>query len=257
MSSAKIGEPFRSGSHMSLKNVRWLFFIFLFCGCGTAKLELKSAPDQPFDVVIVPGCPSEDDGSLSRCQMARALWAARLWDLGWTRHFITSGSAVYSPYVEAEAIAAAMAAAGVPKNVIYLEENALHTDENMFYSLQIARALGFHRVAVASDGATWGCRMLLDWGQECRSFTIDREWVRHRHQQLQGVLERVRASRVKSFIPLRAREHEIAVESGRHRPPSYLLYLELGIMRLNGERWRPPGTPSKPAILNWADRSSQ
>jgi hypothetical protein len=191
--------------------------------------------------------------------MARALWAARLWDLGWVRHFITSGSAVYSPYVEAEAIAAAMAAVGVPKNVIYLETNALHTDENMFYSLQIARALGFRRVAVASDAAAWDCRMLLDWGQDCRSFTIDRagrEWVRRRHSELQGVLERVRAPRVGNFISLKEREHAIARETGRHRPPSFLLYLELGLMRLNGERWRPPGAPSKPELITFADRQS-
>jgi hypothetical protein len=100
------------------------FLLLMLFGCGTARLELRTAPDKPFDVVIVPGCPSEDDGSLSRCQMARALWAARLWDLGWARHFITSGAAVHSPYVEAEAIAAAMAAAGVPANKIYLESNA-------------------------------------------------------------------------------------------------------------------------------------
>jgi hypothetical protein len=234
--------------------VRLLVVLFFSCvGCGTARLEQRSAPERPFEVVIVPGCPSEDDGSLTRCQMARALWAARLWDLGWAKHFITTGSAVYSPYVEAEAIAAAMAAVGVPKNVIYLERNALHTDENMFYSLQIARALGFSRVAVASDAAAWDCRMLLDWGQDCRSFTIDREWVRKRHLQLQGVLESVRAPRVSEFIPLVERERTIAHDTGRHRPPSFLLYLELALMRLNGERWRPPGTPTKPELVTFDD----
>ena len=34
------------------------------------------------DAVIVPGCPSEDDGSLSACQMSRAAWAAILWQRG-------------------------------------------------------------------------------------------------------------------------------------------------------------------------------
>jgi hypothetical protein len=56
---------------------RILLFCF-FCGCGTSGLEMRGAPEHPFDVVIIPGCPSEDDGSLSRCQMSRALWAARL-----------------------------------------------------------------------------------------------------------------------------------------------------------------------------------
>jgi hypothetical protein len=109
-------------------------------GCGVARLEQRDPPARPFDAVIVPGCPSEDDGSLSRCQMARALWAARLWDLGWARNFITSGAAVHSPYVEADALAAALAALGVPADHIYVEPNALHTDEIVYYSLRIARA---------------------------------------------------------------------------------------------------------------------
>jgi hypothetical protein len=229
----------------------------LWCGCGTTRLEQRDSPAKPFDVVIVPGCPSEDDGSLSRCQMSRALWAARLWDLGWARHFITSGSAVYSPYVEAEALAAALAALGVPADKIYLEWNALHTDENMFYSLQIAHAQGFRSIAVASDGAAWGCRMLLDWGQDCRAFTIDRDWVRKRHQQIMGVLEKVRAPRSNQFVTLREREREIAARTGRHRPPSYMLYLGLGMMRLNGERWVPPGVPDRPPLVTWAQRSQQ
>jgi hypothetical protein len=225
--------------------------------CGTANLELRGAPDQPFDVVIVPGCPSEDDGSLSRCQMSRALWAFRLWERGWARNFITSGAAVYTPYVEAEALAAALAALGVPPDRIWLEWNALHTDENMFYSLQIARAQQFRTVAVAADGAVWDCRMLLDWGQTCRALTTDREWVRDRHRQIPDVLEKVRTPRVEPFIPLRERERQIARRTGRHRPPSYMLYLGLGVMRLNGERWIPPGVPDRPPRMTWAERAAQ
>src|SRR6478736_10236582 len=108
-------------------------------GCNTDRLEMRGTPPAPFDAVVVPGCPSELDGSLSRCQMARAVWAARLWERGWARNFITSGSAVYTPFVEAEALAAALVALGVPPDRIWLEPNALHTDENMVYSLQIAR----------------------------------------------------------------------------------------------------------------------
>jgi hypothetical protein len=238
------------GHHSS---VRGMLTCLLVIGCGTSRLELRDAPRTPFDVVIVPGCPSEEGGRLSRCQMSRALWAARLWDRKWANHFITSGSAVHSPYVEAEALAAALAALGVPADRIFLESNALHTDENMFYSLQIARAQGFRTVAVASDGAAWGCRMLLDWGQECRSFTTDRSWVKARHREVAGVLEKVVTAPAPDFVPLREREREIARRTGRHRPPSYMLYLSLGLMRLNGERWIPSGMPGAPPRVTWAD----
>ncbi len=237
--------------------VRRLLSLLLVCssaGCAAFRAELKGPPAAPFDVVIIPGCPSDDNGALTRCQMSRALWAARLWDLGWAKHFITSGSAVYSPYIEAEALAAALTALGVPADRIYLETNALHTDENLYYSLRIARALGFATVAVASDGAVMDCHMLSDWGQRCRSFTTDRDWVRQRHAQLPGVLEKVRASRVGDWIPKEEREREIARRTGRHRPPSYLLYLGLGVMRLNGETWIPPGTPPLARPVSWAER---
>jgi hypothetical protein len=233
-----------------------LLAVFAICGCGTSSFEMRGAPERPFDAVIIPGCPSEDDGSLSRCQMSRALWAARLWDLGWARHFITSGNAVYTPYVEAEALAAALAALGVPADRIFLETNALHTDENMYYSLQIARAQRFRTVAVAGDAAPWDCRMLTDWGQSCRAFSTDLDWVRKRHQQVLGVLERVRTQQRKDFVSRLQRESEIAHRTGRHRPPSYLLYLQLGIMRINGERWLPPGAPQQAPNVTWAERLS-
>ena len=42
--------------------------LLFFVGCGTARFELKAAPEQPFDAVIVPGCPSQSDGSLTLCR---------------------------------------------------------------------------------------------------------------------------------------------------------------------------------------------
>jgi hypothetical protein len=228
--------------------------IVLAAGCGAARFEMHGAPAHPFDVVIVPGCPSELDGSLSRCQMARAVWAAKLWQAGWATHFITSGSAVYTPYVEAEALAAALAALGVPPERIYLEPDALHTDENMVYSMTIARRLGFRSLAVASNAAALDCLMLRDWGQDCRAYELDLPWVIRRHAELGNPLERVRTRKVASFVPLAQREREIARATGRHRSPSFVLYLGLGFMRTNGEHWVPPGLPlPKTATITWAD----
>jgi len=227
----------------------------VLAGCGSAQMEMHGAPARPFDVVIVPGCPSEEDGSLSRCQMARAVWAAELWRSGWAHNFITSGAAVYTPFVEAEALAAALVALGVPPERIYLEPHALHTDENMVYSLEIVRRLGFHSVAVASNAAALDCLMLRDWGQECRAYELDLAFVKRRHEALGRPLERVHSRPSgQAFVPLPAREHAIALTTGRHRPPSFVLYLGLGLMRTNGERWIPPGLRLHQAsATTWAD----
>jgi len=233
--------------------------VLVVAGCA-AHYEVRPTATTRFDAVIIPGCPSEDDGSLSPCQMSRAAWAAILWQRGLAGAFITSGAAVHSRYVEADAIAAGMVALGVPADRIWLEEDALHTDENMYFSLRIARALGFHSIAVASQKghAAWSCRMLEDWGQTaCGAFSVDMDAVLALHPLAR--LRAVRTAAVAGWQPLAERERALARRSGRHRPPSYLLYPMLGWLRINGERWIPYAPAGPPRVTTWAEhvRSAQ
>ncbi|MCU1278717.1 MAG: hypothetical protein JWM53_2263 [bacterium] len=231
-----------------------LCLLVTLAGCA-AHYEVRPTAATRFDAVIIPGCPSEDDGSLSACQMSRAAWGAILWRRGLAGGFITSGAAVHSRYVEADAIAAGLAALGVPADRIWLEPNALHTDENMYFSLRIVRALGWQRVAVASHKghAAWACRMLEDWGlRACGAFSIDADAVTASHPLSR--LHAVRTEAVDPWLPLVERERAIARASGRHRPPSYFLYPLLGWLRINGERWIPYGPPGPPTVKTWADR---
>lgn len=233
--------------------------ILILTGCAGGRYELRGPLARPLDVVIVPGCPSADDGSLTLCQKARALWAALVWERGLADRFIVSGSAVHSPYVEAEALAAAMSALGVPADRIYLEPDALHTDENMAYSLRTAGALGARRVGVASNRgqAGWSCDMLVAWGQpSCVSLSMDLDAVKARHRAAPGVLEAVRTPRVPGWIPLDERERRDFARTGRRRPPSYLLYPFAWWERLQGGTWRPTPPRRKPLVLTWAERNA-
>ncbi len=180
-----------------------LVMVFFAIGFSVGPFGCASGPRAPFDVVVVPGCPGRSDGGLSPCQARRAVWAAVLWEQGLASHIMTSGAAVHSPYVEAEGLAAGIAAMGVPPERIYLEPDALHTDENMYDSLRIARALGFRRLAVASEGmqAGGGCRMIRDFGQECTSLSMEHCLVARRRDAAAAVLARVRAQRV-APVPL-------------------------------------------------------
>jgi DUF218 domain-containing protein len=234
--------------------VRALACSLVILGGCAAHYEVRPRAGTRFDAVIIPGCPSEEDGSMSPCQMSRAAWGAILWQRGLAGAFITSGGAVHSRYVEAEAIAAGMAALGVPAERIWLEPNALHTDENMYFSLQIAHALGFRSVAVASQKghAAWSCRMLEDWGQRsCGAFSVDMDAVTASHPLER--LHAVRTDAARDWISLVERERAIAVRSGRHRPPSSLLYPFLGWLRINGERWIPYGPATPPTVTTWAE----
>ncbi len=236
--------------------MKWLLLAAALASIGcAARYEVRATAPAHYDAVIIPGCPSEDDGALSPCQMSRAAWGAILWRRGVTGAFIVSGAAVHSRYVEADALAAGLAALGVPAERIWLERNALHTDENMYYSLAIARALGFRRLAVASQKghAAWSCRMLEDWGQKgCGAFSVDMDAVRADDPRAR--LAAVRTRPVEHWLPLAERERAIAARTGRHRPPSYLLYPYLGWLRLNGERWT-PAPAAAPTLATWAERS--
>jgi len=104
----------------------------------------------PYDVLIVPGFPSED-GRWNRAIKARVYWSHHLLQRGVARHVIYSGAAVHTPYVEGQLMALYAHALGVPPEVVFTETNAFHSCENLYYSYRLARALGFARVAVVSD----------------------------------------------------------------------------------------------------------
>lgn len=103
-----------------------------------------------YDVIIVPGVPFEN-GLWSRTMKGRVYWAKFLYDKGIAKNIIFSGSAVYTPYVEAKIMALYGEALGIDTTNIYTEENAEHSTENVYYSFKLARELGFEKIAVATD----------------------------------------------------------------------------------------------------------
>ena len=259
----------RSGIRKLIRALGWAFMTLgmllastlLHFGCASQRLEVRGPPAEPFDAIIVPGCPSAADGALTACQARRAMWAAIQWERGYAQHFITSGAAVYSPYIEAEAIAAAMTSLGVPAERIYLEPNALHTDENIYNALQIARQKGWARLAVASDRgqAVGACQMLEDWHPQCGAFSMDEALVAQRLRAVPELLK-VRVAKVAaaSFVPLKQREVERAHRLGRKpRPPSFLLYTLMLLRKGFGRPPWQPFAPAEPTLLTWAARTQQ
>ncbi len=111
---------------------------------------LNEAKNQTYDVIVVPGVPLEN-GKWSRIMKARVYWAKYLYDQGIARNIMFSGSAVYTPYVEAEVMALYAQALGIPANHIYTETRAEHSTENIYYGYRKAKKLGFNHIALASD----------------------------------------------------------------------------------------------------------
>lgn len=110
----------------------------------------RSASTKSYDVIIVPGVPLEDD-KWSRTMKGRVLWAVYLYRRGIAKNIMFSGSAVYTPYIEAEVMAKYGKALSVKPENIYVEPMAEHSTENIYYGYKAARSLGFNSIALATD----------------------------------------------------------------------------------------------------------
>jgi uncharacterized SAM-binding protein YcdF (DUF218 family) len=111
---------------------------------------LKEALNKQYDMIVVPGVPFED-GKWSATMRDRVYWSKYLYMKGIARNVMYSGSAVYSPYREAEIMAMYGEKLGIPRMHIYTETKAEHSTENIYYSYKKSRKLGFTKIALASD----------------------------------------------------------------------------------------------------------
>lgn len=103
------------------------------------------------DVIIVLGCPNNADGTPSTCQTKRADLALAWMTAGLATRFITSGAAAHNQYVEADTLRDLLVARGVPQGAIWTDTQAMHTDENVYFSSLIMRAHGWTDAVVVTD----------------------------------------------------------------------------------------------------------
>ncbi len=114
------------------------------------KTNNKYLKNAPYEIIIVPGFPHSNE-EWSQVIKMRVIWAKYLFDKGYTKNIMFSGSAVYSPYIESKIMAKYAIALGIPKENIFTEEQARHSTENLYYSWTRAKELGFTKIALASD----------------------------------------------------------------------------------------------------------
>ena len=140
-------------------NSKNIFFFFLTAAILSSctffrprppKLFKRALKNQPYDVIIVPGCPY-DGKEWTTAMKGRVIWADYLIKQGIANNVIFSGGAIYTPYVEAKVMALFAEELGTPKEKIFIEDKAEHSTENIYYSYHIAKKMGFTKIAVASD----------------------------------------------------------------------------------------------------------
>jgi uncharacterized SAM-binding protein YcdF (DUF218 family) len=141
---------------MRLTRYILIFFIAVFTSsCSLFRpnartLYKRAIKNQPYDVIIVPGVPYNGN-NWSTAMKGRVIWANYLIQKGIAKNVIFSGAAVYTPYVEAQIMALYAEVLGTPKEKILIEDQAQHSTENIYNSYQLAKKMGFTKMAVASD----------------------------------------------------------------------------------------------------------
>lgn len=138
-----------------LKSIKFLAIFFFFTSCGVFKpsplKELtQNKQNAPYDAIIVPGVPY-DGNQWSETMMTRVKWSKYLYDQGYTKNIIYSGSSVYSHYYEAKVMALYAEAMGIPKEHIFIDPRAEHSTENVYYSYRVAKKNGLSKIALATD----------------------------------------------------------------------------------------------------------
>ncbi|PLW98708.1 MAG: hypothetical protein C0594_18070, partial [Marinilabiliales bacterium] len=127
---------------------------FLLCcsyfPVSSRKYFNKAISEAPYDAVIVPGVPFNGK-KWSVAMKARVYWANYLFKEGITKNVIFSGSAVYSPYVEADIMALYAEEIGIPPQHIICETEAQFSVENLYFSYKLAKERNFEKVALATD----------------------------------------------------------------------------------------------------------
>lgn len=114
------------------------------------KSYARAKKEKPFDVIIVPGVPY-DKANTTSVMTIRLFWAKHLYDSGFAKHIIFSGSSVYTHFVEGIAMKVMADSLGIPPHHTFYETKAEHSTENVYYSWKLAKQKGFEKIAVATD----------------------------------------------------------------------------------------------------------
>ena len=143
------------------KILKWFVYFHVFLAlvlvlthCSVTKQTERSyeqaRKEKPYDVIIVPGVPYDKANTTSVMTM-RLYWAKHLYDSGFTKNIIFSGSSVYTHFIEGIAMKIMADSLGIPSGNTFFETKAEHSTENIYYSWKMAREKGFEKIALATD----------------------------------------------------------------------------------------------------------
>lgn len=105
-----------------------------------------------FDAIIVLGSPADSDGNPTPEELARVTEGVREYERDVASRIIFTGGPTRRNYVEAQVMARAAEAQGIPASSIYLEPKAKNTIQNACYAARMMGAHGWRSAEVVSSG---------------------------------------------------------------------------------------------------------
>ena len=156
------GVPGRGSARPRRRRLRWLgrsvaacaavvFGLIAWATLARALAPKGNTSQDHFDVLIVLGAPADADGNPSPKELARVTEAVREYERGVAPRIIMTGAAVRNGFVEARVMARTAEAQGIPKEQIYLDEDARNTIENACDSLRMMRKHGWQSAEVVTS----------------------------------------------------------------------------------------------------------
>ena len=106
-----------------------------------------------FDAIIVLGTPADSDGNPTPEQLARVTEGVREYERDVAPRLIFTGGAAHNRFVEAQVMARAAEAQGIPASAIFVEPEAKDTIQNACYAVRIMKAHGWRSAEVVSSAS--------------------------------------------------------------------------------------------------------
>jgi uncharacterized SAM-binding protein YcdF (DUF218 family) len=104
-----------------------------------------------FDAIIVLGYRADSDGNPTPRMLSRVSEAVREYERGVAPRLILTGGPTHHDFVEAQVMARAAEAEGIPRSAIFEEPAAMNTIQNACFSARIMKTHGWHSAEIVSS----------------------------------------------------------------------------------------------------------
>jgi uncharacterized SAM-binding protein YcdF (DUF218 family) len=104
-----------------------------------------------FDAIVVLGSPADADGNPTPTMLARVSEGVREYERGVAPRVVFTGGSSRNPYAEADVMANAAAAQGIPPSAIFVETKAKDTIQNACYSKRLMADHGWRSAEIVSS----------------------------------------------------------------------------------------------------------